>query len=510
MVIKLKEMRYEDTFGKEFLKLKKKYSKRKKDYNLYVNFSNRDMGNLSSSGWASPDHNDPKGIYGYPLWYVLDYPSDIWYGKNVKYAKVIEEQYPRKTLFLQGINRSEGESLLMQAKYKHKLPVQYDLFDKVSRQYSGVSKYGKTFFDLIQKDYKEFPDNYTIRSAEEQTNIFLKLGYWAIRDTASRASQAVINSREPVQICFFHAQSYRVLETFELPDWKQSVSYRGTNKITNEPSSGLIRKMVQNIFSEIFNDSIEKNQKDMLVTKRGAEKNVFFSKGGRKIKVGVRSTQDRSNLSFGEKPHRAYRKADQWQVMFFIESEYGEHTFILDDETFDQLLTDIRSELMKSEKISDWKPLTKQDYLDRTEAEYRKDVEEKLKEEQREKIERFPEVYKEWVDLANKVGVSIPSINFDDKKKVDFYDLDQAIQNIYNRSKYTIDASEWEQAGIIDKLIDPQTMEHLSMVHLHFNELWHNFFKPILLPLEPYITNRILLTTYFLSRAWDERETESN
>ncbi len=97
---KLNEIVYQDAFGPEFEKFHKKWKGQKKDRTLFVQFTNFDAGYDNKVGYSDPNHSDPKGVYGYPLWYVIDHPGDIWYGANAKFLRVLQNTHPEKTLQL--------------------------------------------------------------------------------------------------------------------------------------------------------------------------------------------------------------------------------------------------------------------------------------------------------------------------------------------------------------------------------------------------------------------------
>jgi hypothetical protein len=104
---------------------------------------------------------------------------------------------------------------------------------------------------LFDGDYynKEEGKPFRVRSGKEQSDILKGLGYWAIEDTPSRPSQAVINEREPVQICFLVPAAFKVIDYFYLSPAKNKV---GDFLVTNEPTDGWLRKLAQRILSEVF------------------------------------------------------------------------------------------------------------------------------------------------------------------------------------------------------------------------------------------------------------------
>ena len=86
------ELKYgfdKDKYPQGFHDFFKKWKKHKSK-NYYVQFSNHKDNTLDKTSYSDPTHSDPKGNYGYPLQYVIDYPMDIWYGANAKYLRVLE------------------------------------------------------------------------------------------------------------------------------------------------------------------------------------------------------------------------------------------------------------------------------------------------------------------------------------------------------------------------------------------------------------------------------------
>jgi len=491
MKYKLKEVTYQDAYGPTFTEFKKKYNKYKKDSSLFVQFTNFDLGFDNRKGYDSPDHSDPIGVYGYPLWYVLSNPSDIWYGQNASYMRVLKNVAPRKTLQLQYVTYSDIGNYAYKIKQKTGIRyIQDGLISKLEKEFKGYSQYGKIFFQLIQRQYDDKGD-FKVRSNEEQTAILKKLGFWAIEDRASRSSQAVINDREPVQICFLVPSSFKVLDTYKLKveDHYHS-SDMGRTFVTDEPSDSFIRSIAQRIFKECFNDKIESGQKDSHYETKVKFRNLYFSKAGRMIQIEKFDQMDRSNLKLGQKPYKAYTMNNRWAIKIHIDSETVVDNYVAQmDDSIESVLQQIKEDIQSSTVNPNWIPYTKEKYIAHKEREYDVENQKWRNQEDEKKLRYFDSTLEGWKELASALNVSVPDLsNLDREDKLNFLHIDSSLTNVMNRNRYDIQKLEvYEKTYYPLKLM----LGDDFLKYLRKDEdtamLFNSFFYPILKKSEPYL-----------------------
>lgn len=203
----LNEIHFQDKFSKHFLEFWNKYSEYPRDKSLYVTFTMYRNSTIDKSVNLDPQtHNDPVGIYTYPLEYVVLHPMDIKFAEKRKFLQVLRLKIDR-VCNLQNITKEELQRCY-DVIYGHD---QY-ITNKTMFNFKTPSKMGWLLFKLIQNDHR---DNDRLRSSKEQTELFLKLGYKAILDTAITEENAIINSNEPEQIIFLTRDSYEIVDIFQ-------------------------------------------------------------------------------------------------------------------------------------------------------------------------------------------------------------------------------------------------------------------------------------------------------
>lgn len=176
----LKEVHYKDQYPKSFHQFYEKWKSKKDSEFLYVNFSNHGNNTLDKNFNLNPDHSDMAGLYCYPLKYVIEHPSDIWYGSNAKYLRVIETEHKGKILFLQHLSDANIYSMLNTLGYTN-----IDNAFKYIRRRTGLKNKNQLFFKLFQitniDDYMNGADA-EIKTAQQQTQDLIKLGYSSVID----------------------------------------------------------------------------------------------------------------------------------------------------------------------------------------------------------------------------------------------------------------------------------------------------------------------------------------
>ena len=328
----LDEVHYSDYFGKNFEVFRKKYLKILKEpdsQDLYVNFTNYSGDTLDKSFSQDPTHKDPVGVYGYPLKYVVNNPSDLWYGANSRYMRILKNKRPNKTLWLQHITEGDAK------RYIGKI---YNTdFGTVDIIYKTTSKYmkknvnnsvtpGSIFFWNIQHDMLSEPETkdkwgdkkitYKFIPQKEQSQRIMKLGFLALKDSASTNKKAIINDREPEQILFLRRDVFDILESFDMNLKSDAV------RTISEPNT-IERKLVAAI-AEKMDDKL----------KEGPERaslngwSYYWTQKGRRIEIDFSWSNEyfdymSNSRRMGEKKHKEMKKYDMKQPTIKIRSEIG-------------------------------------------------------------------------------------------------------------------------------------------------------------------------------------------
>lgn len=488
MKFRIKEITYQDSYGIEFEKFIKKWKKYKNDNNYYVQFTTRDLGYDNRSGFDNPNHSDPKGVYGYPLKYVIDYPSDIWYGANANYLRILYNLHPEKTLQLQNIDFVQANNLINKTREKGS-DVSNGIFNKLEKEFKDVSRWGKIFFQTIQRKYTD-NNNYIIRSAVEQNKILLNTGFWAIEDTPTRASQSVINSREPLQICFLTPMCFKVIENFKLKIHKDKPSL-----VVNTPTEEFERFIVQKIFNEVFNDKIAKNIKPKeYIDYRIEFYNEYISKGGRYIKIESKDASlnyRMNNLKLGEKPHKSNKKSNFFYFKIELKCEKGEFVFISNtDESMNDTISYIKEKVKEAEFDPNWEKFTKERHIANLYNKRDKEEEEALKKQKEETLKEFEDCFASWKDLSKLINIPIPNYNTKSNDiKISFVNSAKFLRAIITKTV------EHEFNGKVI-LLEPAFKEIendediLGKVRhgIPFKKFYFEVFKPLLIASQNYYT----------------------
>lgn len=409
----IQEVHYTDVYPKAFQEFYNKWKKYKNDSSLYVRFDNGNTTDTLSKGSSqNPDHSDPIGTYAYPLKYIIDYPGDIWYGHNSMYLKVIKDKSKKGYLRLDAMNYSDARSYLR----KVGLDGAYDLAEKFyPDRAKGITAPGKLFMSALQMDFSgaTLPKNRKnvrdpiypkTRSGKEQTELLLRMGINSLEDRANRISQASINDREPEQIVWLRPTDFEILETYRLSDKiprRSSVTF-DTDRLTRKIAAGI---------SEIMNDSLT----DSISNKE------FWTKNGRKIiitphDVSLKYRMD--NLKIGQKPHKFFKKYNQYSYSIDILTERGDFNELVgSDEKVEQMFSEFSYNWNKKEGVDNGKRYSK------------KEQEENEKREKDEREKKASEIRKkEYADYFDVYVV--PKYNelaeyFDFKKIPDNLTIDQ-------------------------------------------------------------------------------------
>ena len=365
----INEISWTDLYPKDFIRFRKEYLKQKSNTRLYVNFSNFNDNTLDKKPYENPNHADPVGIYGYPLKYVLDYPADIWYGRNAKYLRIIENK-AKHPLYVTEMTDREIEITLHNMGF-HGGDIS-DLLKKAKRYfgYTGAASMRKAFMSVVQiKNVSELSGKrpfwssdekvkIEMRSGKEQTDLFLKAGIDCIIDNAKNQNSAIINPREPQQTIFLTRDSFKITDVFELRAGKED--YMAGNMSSNDEDR-LTRKLASMILTKL-DDSLA--TREAVTTNQGGFR-VYWTKKGRRIAINF-VTISNDNKKWGEKIHKENKFSDNHRPKITI---YGEKKFETttydEDATFEFIANDIEAQWRANPDNPDFEPENEQTYADK-------------------------------------------------------------------------------------------------------------------------------------------------
>lgn len=331
---KLKEARFEDVSPKGYMEFYEKYSKIpvKDRSDLYVQFTDHQPDTLQRSPYMNPDHSDPAGVYGYPLDYVLKYPSDVWYGSDAKFLRVLKDTSKNK-LTLNYYNSPQDVQLVAKELYKGRINryTLQDIYNKVDfadRVISGRNRWAKLLFFLIQHNHY---NDYELRSPKEQNKIVQKMGFDAIEDVSKSDSTAIVNPREPEQIIFLNRYAFEVVETFKLSDKSEGVSTKKDEEIYND--------RLANIIFNVLGDSPASRHKNKL----------FWSKEGKRLEIEWTFPNEyMETRNIGQKLHRERKKSSWMYPIIRLYTQYGRIAMEgKPEESMKEIAMDVKSEYEK-------------------------------------------------------------------------------------------------------------------------------------------------------------------
>lgn len=417
--MRLNELNFKDTYPKQFHEFVREYRKHKNNSRYYVQFSNHATDIVDKRMYDSPDHSDPMGVYGYPIKYVIEHPSDIWYGRNAMYLRVLKVS-THKILDLQSMTLSDMDNIIYRMKLgrylsSSKMSVEVHLKKIIKKfRYTGSKAFHKAFMSFVQCKLDEdgMPLDSMI-SAREQNVRFRLAGYDAIIDNARTVNSAIINNREPTQIIFLARDSFEVETVYTLRNKEPASIITGKNDDT------ALYKKIAGLFFKSINDP--------LVDSMG--KGRFWSKGGIEMQLTYdEKLEIRMELMFGtgfNKPHKQYKKHDDAVFGANIITKYGNIEAIQDSEqTIGSFVQDLVNEYKKLVDIGNvvdgWQPSTKQAVEDNI----KKDEDERIRRNIEIKVDKYKRDYTEYrqcmSDIAKGLGLefSVPVIDEIDEKQL--------------------------------------------------------------------------------------------
>jgi len=397
----LNEIHYRETLGKGFESFLKKYSAlvRKKEisqYSTFVSFTDYRSTDMDKTAAMKVDHMDMSGIYCYFLPYVLKYPADIWYASNAKYIQVIQGTW-KKALYLKDNN---DWSSLTNILYKMGFSDSSTLLQKAKKVYKHTGKKAPimSFMSVVQADLSATPtieqswgvkkEVYPMRSAVEQTKLFLKAGYDAIIDEGTGA----INEREPEQIIFLTRQSFKVIEVIPINLGKKEGAGISANR------SGATEEHIYRKFAAAIAAKMQDKLTDKALTTNMGGWNVFFTVKGRRIELALSRPNSYFNRPLGDKPHKYDKKGTREKMGVRVYGEFGKIEFGDTDEMATaETCAAYFEELLKNQtnKDTNWAPQNQAGFLKQQKREnYIKAVKQEMEKPWRaeSRIEKYNEL----------------------------------------------------------------------------------------------------------------------
>lgn len=417
------EVAFRDIWPKGFSEFHDTWKRRKGRRDLYVRFDNGTTTDVLHGGASpTPTHHDPKGVYAYPLAYVIDYPGDIWYGHNSRFLQVIQDVSRRKVV-LSDMTYDQANALLRRGRISTDLTTVAKYFPDRAK---GITAPGKLFMAAVQMDFSnaDTPKNIRIkqrrgeqhtapvqRSSEEQAATLKKMGIDAIEDDARTISQASVNDREPQQICWLTPRSFKVLEVFRLAD-----PVKHASQVVLDTERILLK--VAALLSQAMGDK--------LVSGRDPHKDYtrYWTKGGRLITL---QSMDASldwrmkHLQMGQKKHKMHRKHDRTAIQGTVQSERGSFTILIaNDESIQGEVTRFANNWQAKEGEDDGARFSKAEYVKAQELARQAYQDATEAENQRKLLDLWPVFTEHYNAAAEHYGLPpLPLLNDEQKVHTD-------------------------------------------------------------------------------------------
>lgn len=352
----LSEIHYSDLYPKSFEEFRTKYRRHPNAARLYVQFSNHASDVLDRTAFQTPSHSDPVGVYAYPLKYVLNYPADVWYGQQAKYLRVLED-HSKMSLDMTAVEEWMAVSLLKQMGLDGGGapgdPTARDLLwialKRFPNRNKGRNKYAKAFLTALQLDLSAKPEIKTgafsgktyvfpQRTGAEQTKLLRKAHIDAIKDTSKNINSAIINDREPEQICFLTRAAFRVVEVFHLRPGSTA-----TNYLVKPRAENLNRAMAAKI-AAVLGDRI---------TSWTDYGDKYWTAKGSRYQFDVKDTSIQwrmNNLKPGQKMHRAHKFEDptRYRIEIFTTAG-GMVAYVHPSDKIDDMIASVAAQFQKGE-----------------------------------------------------------------------------------------------------------------------------------------------------------------
>lgn len=285
----LHEIHFSDLYPKAFSAFYAKYLPHVVDESLYVNFTNAVGNTIDKNFSPNPNHSDPIGLYTYPLDYVIKNPSNIEYGQQAGYLRVIRSTAANK-LVLNTMTAAQAIDLLTRMGIEE--PAKKMAF--VQRRYAARYVFGnlaaRQFLGVLQTCLVTGQSHMTPNV--RQTALLLQAGVDCIEDKSKTASEAIIYEAEPEQCVFLQRSAFQVIDVYQLRGNATARIYRSDPTEQFKRLPGMI---AQSIGDQIVgNNLIGQQQEAMTFYTRAKRKIVVTMNKQYRFLVGHRASTDHS------------------------------------------------------------------------------------------------------------------------------------------------------------------------------------------------------------------------
>jgi hypothetical protein len=412
------EVHYTDLMPQAFDEFRKKYAKIIKQgggRDLYVQFTVNDN-EMNRTAWQNPDHSDFVGTYAYPIGYVLSHPADIWYGRSSRYLRVLQNTSKRTLNIGSIVDESQVFSVLHRCGFDYRTAqTMLALYKKSYKdRLDGPNKMAKLLLGAIQIDLQSTPETdsswgkkklvYRTRTGQEQTALLVKAGFDTIEDTSRTNRQAVINSREPEQICFLNRGAFRVIEVISLRAGARERDLPGVTY--SSPDARVIERPFAQSLAAMMGDKLSEGPERTSLNGWS----YYWTKGGRRIEIAFNAYQGYyDNKRMGEKKHRSDKLSDHYETEVVIRTEKGEIKGSFTRETkFKEILADLTGDwraISASPQATEWQPQNRKGYQDEVTAKRQAAIQAKLDKEKQKAVAQVPTFLKDVAWAAQHYGL---------------------------------------------------------------------------------------------------------
>jgi hypothetical protein len=494
----LNEVHWTDLYPKGFQEFRAKYLRlvrQRKHYGLYVQFTNHADNTMDRTAFQAPDHHDMTGVYAYPLDYVLTHPADVWYGKGARYMRVLRDESKmsldlsyidsegkaERFLNQMGFNTAEIDTVLSLVKKHFK--------DRIK----GTNRFAKMFLSAVQVDVLSPPighrdagmfskggPEFRIRTGAEQTELFRKMGVDAIIDASRTNKAAIINDREPEQICFLTRNAFRVVEVFSL---RPGIPDDQLPSMTHSaPDTQRIERPLVAMIAKALDDRITEWAKDPKLRQKiefDAPYRYYWTAKGRRIEIEFeRPSSYYDSRQMGEKKHRESKLSDSYMTRIKIRTELGDMNSLFgSDKTFADMVRYVVTqwnELKQNPRTTTWQPQTAASFMDGIKAQKAEETRKRIEKDRAERLSEWPQVAEHAAALAGRYNLPFAPPE-DDESRQSIVKMLSFLSNLSRHEgmsqidvpatleKWKETARRWIEGTRIDASV-MQTIEQMSSI----------------------------------------------
>lgn len=303
----------------------------------------------------------------------------------------------------------------------YKLNIDLDhmrLAQKNNKYPRNSARIPQQFFAAIQFDFDAPAENtessffsrkgkeYKLRTGLEQSQLLLKAGFDAVRDSGRNQNYGIINAREPDQMLFLRRDAFEILEVFNLNQKNNTILNQPRENSDRDP-----RKLAALVF-EALNDKLVDQHKTHFYSVQGKALDIDFI-------IPQRAMQNRG---FGEKKHKEDKLYSSVNIHLNLFSDREPIHYVASNEKFKEICDTMKFRYDRSPKVDNFVPYTKERFL--------KQEKDANDERIRQIIEKRDKENKEWYDeYMPKIveAMKILGIDFSPRPNINYPEiLDQA------------------------------------------------------------------------------------